>query len=98
VGLGHPRAVLPLLGREYAREEALPLALEDPANTANLDDVRAEADKDPSRWKIEVHGFMRALISRTASSMPVNSARLRMLWPMFSSCRCGRVRTSAMFT
>ena len=34
--------------------------------------------------------FIRAFISRTASSMPVKRARLRMLWPMFSSCRCGQ--------
>ena len=30
-------------------------------------------------------GFMRARISRTASSTPVNNARLTMLWPMFNS-------------
>ena len=68
------------------------------ADPGDLDHVGAEADQDAAGGQLDAHGFIRAFISRTASSIPVKSARLRMLWPMFSSCRCGRVLTSAMFT
>ena len=98
MGLGHPGAVLPFLVGEDPGKEPLSLAVHDAADTLDLDHVRTEADKDSALGKAQVHGFIRAFISRTASSIPVKSARLRMLWPMLSSLRWGSVLTSAMLT
>src|SRR5271165_1468700 len=98
VWMRHLEAVRPLLLGEHPLEKPLALALDGPADPGDLDHVRAEADQDAPRGKTYVHGFIRAFISRTASSIPVNSARLRMLWPMFISCRCGTVLASAMLT
>ena len=76
------------LGQEAARA-----ALE--AAQVNLDLTAA----DFKRFRdLRNQGFISAFIVRTASSMPVKRARLMMLWPMFSSCRCGMVRTSVVLT
>ena len=63
------------------------MAQQHTANPGDFDDVRAETDQDAAGRKLNVHprlrrsgqGFMRAFISRTASSIPVKSARLTML-------------------
>lgn len=36
-------------------------------------------------------------ISRTARSKPTNTARLMMLWPMFSSTMCGTAKSTSVF-
>jgi hypothetical protein len=97
----HLRAVGFLLLRENTVEKAIALPLMDTADAVNIDEIGTEPDEDAARRKISDHrdhAFIRVFISRTASSMPVNSARLMMLCPMLSSCRCGIVRTSGMFT
>ena len=76
----------------------LSLPLEHPADPGHLDHVGADSEKDAAWGKLQLHGFIRSFISRTASSIPVKRARLMMLWPMLSSFRWGRVLTCAMFT
>ena len=79
--LRHAHTISAFLGGEHAVEEMIAVALEYVADALHLDEIATEANKDAAGREREIHGpknqgFMRAFISRTASSMPVNSARL----------------------
>ena len=78
-------------GEEDALDERLSLPRNRRLDSADFHDVHADAFEKRS------HGCISAIISRTAVSRPVNTARQTILWPMFSSTRCGTVRMSAMF-
>ena len=89
---GSLRCAVRLLGGEKQPvEKRLPAPLHRSCEARDLHDVHAEAEHAHGR------AFIAASISRTAPSSPLKIARDTMLWPMFSSARCGTVRMSAMF-